>query len=193
MDLTEGWVFIPGLVVLFALGAVVEGRLKQEYRNRRDATITTAVWVWALSGVHFALVVVAAAWSTWHVRLPALVALAGGILLVSLGTVMCAAAAHAFRSFKRLNFLEHTRLVKEGIYRWSRNPQLVGWTLVLVGLGLLRGSAMVLFLTGLGWVSYRVHLPTEEEHLRRIFGDAYEAYQRRTHRYFGPPRPGAAA
>ena len=29
MDLTEGWVFIPGLVVLFALGAVVEGRLKQ--------------------------------------------------------------------------------------------------------------------------------------------------------------------
>lgn len=47
---------------------------------------------------------------------------------------------------------------------------------------------MVLFLAGLVWVSYRLHLPTEEEHLRRVFGDAHEAYQRRTHRYFGPPR-----
>ena len=192
MDLNERWVFIPGLALLFALGAVVGKRLTREYRSRRDASIKTVALVWALTGVHFGLVVVAAASSTWHFSLPAPLALGGGVVLMGVGAVLCVGAAYAFRSPRRLNFLEHTRLVTEGIYRWSRNPQLVGWTLVLVGLGLLRGSAMVLFLAGLVWVSYRLHLPTEEEHLRRVFGDAYEAYQRRTHRYFGPPRQDAA-
>lgn len=188
----EHWLFIPGLALLLVLGAVVGKRLTQEYRNRRDASITTVTFIWALSGIHFGLVVVAAAWSTWHFSIPAPLSLGGGVVLVSVGAVICAAAAYTFRSVKRLNFLEHSRLVTEGIYRWSRNPQLVGWTLVLVGLGLLRGSGMVLLLAGLFWVSYRLHLPTEEEHLRRVFGDAYEAYQRRTHRHFGPPRREAA-
>ncbi|MGA1796270.1 MAG: methyltransferase family protein [bacterium] len=187
MELNECLVFISGLALLLPLGAVVGNRLTKEYRSRRDASITTVALIWALSGVHFGLVVVAAAWSTWHFSLPAPIAVGGGVVLVSVGAVLCAAAAYAFRSVKRLNFMEHSCLVTEGIYRWSRNPQLVGWTLVLVGLGLLRGSGMVLFLAGLFWVSYRLHLPTEEEHLRRVFGDAYEAYQRRTHRHFGPP------
>ena len=187
MDLKEGWIFIPGLMLLFALGAVVGKSLAREGRSRRDASIQTVVLVWALTGVHFGLVVVAAAWSTWHFSVLAPLAI-GGVVLVAVGAAMSLAAAYAFRSLKRLNFLNHTRLVTEGIYRWSRNPQLVGWTLVLVGLGLVRGSAMVLFLAGLVWVGYRLHLPTEEEHLRRVFGDAYEAYLRRTHRYFGLPR-----
>jgi protein-S-isoprenylcysteine O-methyltransferase Ste14 len=192
MELNECWVFIPGLALLLALGAVVGKRLTQEYRSHRDASITTVALIWALSGVHFGLVVVAATWSTWHFSLPAPIALGGGGVLVSVGAVICAAAAYAFRSVKRLNLLEHSRLVTEGIYRWSRNPQLVGWTLVLVGLGLLRGSGMVLLLAGFFWVSYRLHLSTEEEHLRHVFGDAYEAYQCRTHRYFGSPRRDAS-
>ena len=192
MNLDERWVFIPGLALLFALGGVVGKRLTREYRSHRDANIATVALVWALTGVHFVLVVVAAVWSTWHVGLFEPLALGGGAVLVGVGAAICLGAGYAFRSLKRLNFLEHTRLVTEGIYRWSRNPQLVGWTLVLVGLGLLRGSAIVLFLAGLAWVGYRLHLPTEEEHLRRVFGDGYVAYQRRTHRYFGPPRPDTA-
>jgi protein-S-isoprenylcysteine O-methyltransferase Ste14 len=188
MNLNEGWVFVPGLTLLFALGAVVGKRLAREYRSHRDASIQTVVLLWALTGVHFGLVVVAAVWSTWHVDVPAPLAFAGGVLLMAVGAAMSLAAAYAFRSLKRLNFLNHTRLVTEGIYQWSRNPQLVGWTLALVGLALVRRSAMVLFLAGLVWVGYRLHLPTEEEHLRRVFGDVYEDYARRTHRYFGPPR-----
>jgi protein-S-isoprenylcysteine O-methyltransferase Ste14 len=192
MDPSERWVFLSGLALLLALGAVVGKRLAREYRSRRDASLITVALVWTLSAVHFSLVVVAAVSSTWRFELPAPLALGGGGVLVGVGSVMCAGAAYAFHSVERLNFLAHTRLVTDGIYRWSRNPQLVGWTLVLVGLGLLRGSAMVLLLAGVAWVGYRLHLPTEEAHLRRVFGDAYDAYRRRTHRYFGPPRRDAA-
>jgi hypothetical protein len=39
-------------------------------------------------------------------------------------------------------------------------------------------------------VSYRLSLPLEEELLSRIYGEVYEAYRQRTHRFFGPPRSG---
>jgi protein-S-isoprenylcysteine O-methyltransferase Ste14 len=188
MQLNDRWVFTVGLALLFVLAALIGKRLRREYRNRLGASIQTVALVWALSGLHFSLVVLAAVWSTWHFSLPAPLAVGAGMVLAGVGATLGVCAAYAFRSFKRLNFLDHTRLVTEGIYRWSRNPQLVGWTLVLVGLGLVRGSAMVLLLALVFWLSYRLHLPTEEEHLRRVFGDAYEAYRQRTARYFGLPR-----
>jgi len=187
MQLTDSVAFTFGLALLFLLGAVVGNRLARDYRSRRGASIQTVALVWALAGIHFGLVVLAAVKSTWHFALPTAVALGGGMALAGIGAVTCLGAAYAFRSFQRLNCMDDTRLVTEGVYRWSRNPQLVGWTLVLGGVGLVRGSAMVLFLALVGWVGYRLHLPTEEEHLRRLFGDAYEAYRCRTHCYFGRP------
>jgi len=68
----------------------------------------------------------------------------------------------------------------ESVVRWL--------ALVLVGLGLIRTSAMVLLLALVFWVSYRLCLPLEEELLGRLYGEAYEAYRHRTHRYFGPPK-----
>ncbi len=56
-----------------------------------------------------------------------------------------------------------------------------------MGIGLVRESGMVLLLTLVFWVSYRLALPFEEELLGRLYGETYETYRRRTHRYFGPP------
>jgi protein-S-isoprenylcysteine O-methyltransferase Ste14 len=186
--LNDSLVFIFGFALLLVLGAVVGNCLARDYRSRHGASVQTVALVWALTGVHFSLVVLAAMKSTWHFSLPVPLALGGGLTLASAGAAMYLGALWAFRSLKRLNFLDNTRLVSGGIYRWSRNPQLVGWTLVLVGLGLVRGSAMVLCLALIGWVGYRLQLPTEEDHLLRVYGHAYEAYRCRTHRYFGRSR-----
>ena len=105
---------------------------------------------------------------------------------------MYLSAVYAYRSFKRLQGPDTTRLVTHGIYRWSRNPQAVGWALVLVGVGLIGESAMVLVLAVGFWVAFRLYLPVEEELVHRLFGDAYERYPRRTHRYFGPQREDVA-
>ena len=73
------------------------------------------------------------------------------------------------------------------MYRWSRNPQNVGWTLFLAGLGLAARSGLVLLLAGFFWVTFALYVSAEEEFLERIFGDAYRRYRRSSHRYFGPP------
>lgn len=76
------------------------------------------------------------------------------------------------------------QLHAKGIYRFSRNPQLVGGFFI-VGYVLLWPSW-----TGALWaalwlpVSY-VMVRTEEEHLASVFGTEYEEYCRRTPRYIG--------
>ncbi|OHD68412.1 MAG: hypothetical protein A2W19_14455 [Spirochaetes bacterium RBG_16_49_21] len=186
--MTDSWVFIPGLALLFVLGMVIRNRLAREYRSRPGASIQTVALVWTFYAVHFSLVVFAAVKSTWRLILHPSLALGGGIVLAGVGVVLNLSAAYAFRSLKRLSGLDNARLVTEGIYRWSRNPQLLGWTLVLVGLGLIRESAMLILLALFFWVSYRLCLPLEEVLLERLFGKEYETYRRHTHRYFGPPR-----
>jgi len=186
--MSDSWIFSLGLASVFVLAAVIGRRLGPEYQSRLAPSIQTVAAVWAFYAVHFALVVLAAVESTWHFSLPTPLAVSTGVVLAAVGGAVYLSAAYAFWSVRRMSGLDRTRLVTEGIYRWSRNPQLLGWTLVLVGLGLVRGSAMVLLLALVSWLSYRVYLPLEEKLLRRLFGEAYETYRHRTHRHFGRPR-----
>jgi protein-S-isoprenylcysteine O-methyltransferase Ste14 len=185
--MSEQWIISLGLALLLALAAVIARRLGAEYRTRLRPSLLTVVAVWVFYAIHFALVVIAAVQSTWRFSLPAPVALGGGIALITVGGTVYLCAAYVF-GFKRQSGLDTTRLVTDGIYRWSRNPLFVGWTLVLVGVGVVRGSAMVLVLTLLFWATYRICLPLEEELLGRLYGETYEKYRLRTHKYFGPPR-----
>jgi len=186
MSDTDSWIFILGLALMFVLGAVIGRRLGPEYRSRLRPSMQTVAATMAFYWIHFGLVVLAAVKSTWHFSLPTPVAVGGGIALIAAGAAVYLSATYVF-GFKRQMGLDTTRLVTEGIYRWSRNPIFVGWALVLVGIGLVCESGMVLLLTLVFWVSYRLSLPLEEELLGRFYGEAYETYRRHTHRYFGPP------
>ena len=80
----------------------------------------------------------------------------------------------------------------DGIYNWSRNPQSMGWALVLAGAGLVGRSGSTLVLAVLYWVSCLVWVPLEERVLQRRFGQTYDEYRRRVPRYVGIPRDGIA-
>jgi protein-S-isoprenylcysteine O-methyltransferase Ste14 len=80
------------------------------------------------------------------------------------------------------------RLVQTGPYRLTRNPQLVGGSLLAIGSFALWPSWY-----GLGWVAlygFVAHLMvlTEEEHLRDVYGEDYVRYCERVPRYIGIPR-----
>ena len=185
---TAEWPVALGLATLVAVGAWCGARLRREYRTRREPSLGTVAGVWALYTVHFALTVYGAVESSWRLDVPRVVSFAGGLALLLVGGAMHAAGLASFGSLKRLSGQDTTRLITDGIYRWSRNPQVVGWTLVLAGVAVLRASGLVLLLAGLFWLSYRMYLPLEERLLERLYGDAYRAYRSRTHRYLGPPK-----
>jgi protein-S-isoprenylcysteine O-methyltransferase Ste14 len=184
---TRNGVFVAGFVVLALLYGWIARRLPREYRVRLRPSYFTVGIMWVFCAVHFGLVVLAAVWSTWPLSLTDEVAVVAGVLLAAAGGALYLGATWVF-GFKRQSGLVTTRLVTEGVYRWSRNPILVGWTLVLVGIALARESGLVLLLAAILAVGYGASLPLEEELLGRLYGEAYESYRRRTHRCFGRPK-----
>jgi protein-S-isoprenylcysteine O-methyltransferase Ste14 len=81
-----------------------------------------------------------------------------------------------------------SELQRSGVYRVTRNPQLLAYLLFLVGYMLLWPSWRGLVWLALYGAVAHLMVLTEERHLRRVFGEVYETYCRQTPRYLGIPR-----
>ena len=75
-------------------------------------------------------------------------------------------------------------------YRWSRNPQCVGFILGYVGYALLCSSSLALATAGLLGIVLGMSPFAEEPWLRERFGSEYGNYASRVPRFLGPVRHG---
>jgi len=108
-----------------------------------------------------------------------------GILIGTAGIGLCLLSIVVFRSPLKVLCLDAGTLEISGPYRWSRNPQYVGWFIFLLGFALNDWSwwclvAMVI-------IASFIHLLilVEEEHLYRTFGEQYAEFCRTVPRYLG--------
>lgn len=77
------------------------------------------------------------------------------------------------------------KLVVRGPYRFMRNPMYIGAGVTLAGAALYYQSLSIFIYTGLFFlVTHLFVVLYEEPTLRRTFGDEYEAYCRRTTRWW---------
>ncbi len=79
-------------------------------------------------------------------------------------------------------------LRRTGLYRYSRNPQLVGGLFLIVGYALLWPSWSGAVWVGIYVVIAHFMIRTEEEHLERLFGEEYREYCESTPCYIGLSR-----
>jgi protein-S-isoprenylcysteine O-methyltransferase Ste14 len=105
-----------------------------------------------------------------------------GLLLICLGFAVAFGTMFWFGITKAFGFRVDS-VTKQGPYKISRNPQVLGGYLLVVGVFIQWPS-----LYAFGWfLMYAVithwMVMTEEEHLLRIFGDEYEAYCAHVPRY----------
>lgn len=75
-----------------------------------------------------------------------------------------------------------------GLYRYGRNPQLVGGFFFIVGYALLWPSWQAISWASLWLVIAHWMVQCEEPHLEKVFGDDYRAYCARTPRTLDCPR-----
>ncbi len=76
------------------------------------------------------------------------------------------------------------KLVTSGPYARSRNPMMLAWTLIYVGIALVANSVWILALLALViLVTHFVDIPKEERFLENQFGDQYVEYRHRVRRY----------
>jgi protein-S-isoprenylcysteine O-methyltransferase Ste14 len=103
-----------------------------------------------------------------------------GLVPLMAGLGLCGSASRMFLALGTniQTFNEPGRLVREGLFRHSRNPMYLGFTLGLLGIALLFGSAstlvgpVVFFATANLW-----YIPFEERAMAAKFGDDYTAYR----------------
>jgi len=80
-------------------------------------------------------------------------------------------------------FGDEAGLVKRGPYRFSRNPQYVGFMIGLIGWGLVTGSTMTLVAALVGIVPLLLVPFAEEPWLKKRYGSVYEAYRQTVPRF----------
>ena len=118
-------------------------------------------------------------WEGWSV--PTWARLLAGLVLVPVGFGV------GFAAMRRLtvaaSFGLEGRLVTSGPYRYSRNPQCLGFIVGYLGYGLLCSSLLTLVAAALLGVELGLSPFAEEPWLRERFGEEYEAYAERVPRF----------
>ena len=93
---------------------------------------------------------------------------------------------------RHLRFLigeEPPKLVRDGLYRVTRNPMYIGVLLVVLGQAVIFGSAAIaVYAIGL-WLFFHITVVLmEEPHLRKQRGPSYDEYCTHVPRSLGRPR-----
>lgn len=135
------------------------------------------------------IIVVSAVYGLWRLPLDGATVRIAGIVLALLGTAIMLAGMLEFRSIHKVLGMETSNLITTGVYRWSRNPQFLGWYFLDLGIALtgLSGYALLIALLTIVFGHYYI-IKLEEPYLERVFGKEYMEYKRKTPRYLGSPK-----
>lgn len=177
------------LGIWVVLGLYVFSEIKKTYdRNRTYTNKLLSIWVvmWAF---HHVPVVLASLCAVWLIPIDRTFALAGGLIIFGVGVIILPMGMIEFRSLRRSCGQDISKLITTGVYRWSRNPQFVGWFLMLLGISLAGRSGLALALTGVfAIVIYLYTILLAEPYLERLYGGEYRLYRSRTARWIGMPK-----
>lgn len=118
--------------------------------------------------------------SALMLKVPGLPLIIGGLLLS--GT--CLARFGRWGRGTPACFSPPQELVAQGIYRYSRNPMILGNILTILGLGIFFHSLFILlYATVFALGSHFYFVLIEEPQLEQRFGDAYRQYARHVNRW----------
>lgn len=173
------------LVILLAAAFLVFAIVRKDYQTLGKLSRFTAIMqtgyfcAYALSSYAFLDSRLSQISITGLLLLTAIAFMAIGFLVVAFSMPFLGR-----RSFGR----EVGSLRMTGLYRYSRNPQLVGGFLFVVGYAMLWLSWAGMLWASLWLAIAHWMVKCEEMHLQNIFGDEYRVYCARTPRYLGFPK-----
>ncbi len=185
------WLYIGlgiSIGIWIVLAIYVFPEIKKTY-DRKGVFTNRLLYSWyAMWGLHHFPLALAALLGIWLMPVNEAAALAAGALIFIVGVILLPMGMVEFHSLRRSTGQDISKLITSGIYRWSRNPQFVGWFLMLLGISIAGRSGFALALTMVFAVI--LHLYTTrlaEPYLEHLYGEEYRRYMASAPRYIGMP------
>ena len=189
MDLVV--ILVLGLLLLAGAYLVFRVLVRHDYRHRGHLSLFSSLMellIWMLF-IFFPYLYNPSDWAlVWLGDIPVSqpVNILGSIIMV--GGILIAAVSMAWLGIRKSFGRDVEGLQVSGPYRLSRNPQIVGGVLMVLGVATLWPSWYALgWLSMFGAISHMM-VSTEEEHLNNVFGQDYVQYCQRVPRYLGIAR-----
>lgn len=111
---------------------------------------------------------------------PRWIRIGGGLLWIA-GMVLAVRAVSCL-GIKNTSGIS-SELVIKGPYRWTRNPQYLGFMASLIGWGMTTSSPLTMVAGLVGWVPLCLVPRIEEPWLLEVYGEAYQEYLQGTPRF----------
>lgn len=166
------------------LGGLLATIVSPTFRFWPHGTRNWTFWVsWTAWTLYVVGLVGIAYLDWWHWYEPPVVVQLVSVLVFVAGTALSIWAMWTLGFWESSGLEGH--LQTEGPYRFSRNPQYVGFIAMLASGGLLAGSIQTVILAIGGIVWFLLAPLAEEPWLREQYGDAYEEYLRSVPRFLG--------
>ena len=179
LGLWNAWLFIPYLVLI--MYAVVKVKKGEEPKNELDALSKTEKRIFIFSKLVLFCVMIYSIFlplklgTIWFcVGLP--------ITLIGLASVTIVMTNCATTPWDGP--------VIKGLYRYSRHPMYITFSLFLLGVGIASASRLFLLLAILFAISHFMNAIPEERFCLRQYGEAYREYMNRTPKWIGIPKSG---
>lgn len=109
-----------------------------------------------------------------------------GIALIIIGILI---TLRVRKGFEKIDTEIHTfkiprKLVTNGLFKFSRNPIYIGFTISLIGVWILLGTALpiigvLIFIV----VTNNYYIPYEEQVMEKVFGNEYREYKSKVRRW----------
>lgn len=198
MTVPEIWLFIYILLFHFLLFGVRSSLLWKQtgaraftFQNKDDAHDWNGKLFTFISLAVVGVAVLYAFNSSWYIYLVPIPYLESSalhwtgwaLMLLALPFIFIAQLQMADSWRVGIDEKEHTPLVTQGLFSWSRNPIFLGLLAVLLGFFLVAPNAFTLLLLGLSYASIQIQVRLEEPFLRAQHGAAYEQYCERVKRW----------
>lgn len=162
-------------------------RMAADFEDDSRLRPSTTVLVYGAYGVQLAAVTELVRHPNLRVPIPPLAGRVLGGSLVTAGFGALAAGASSFGSARQLSGTETGHLVETGVYRWTRNPQYVGYLAILAGASLANRSLDATLATAASAAVFDHWIGHEEANLTRTFDRNYTRYRERTARWLRLP------
>lgn len=110
-----------------------------------------------------------------------------GILLGLIGDIVFGIAVYTMRDSWRASIPEkdETKIVKDGIFKYSRNPAFFGFYLLYIGVLIVYFNPLLLIMTLITMITFHLQVLQEEKFLEVAFGEEYKNYKNEVFRYLG--------